>query len=218
MLLAIYLIICVLIILSIETMIGWSVHLSMAKEATNERKWTSHLGFKKQLNKYFDRMYFDESFKKSIFGFPTLERDHVVRIHAGIYEFDGVGFLINNPISYALTLLYIKNTIKKLKSISEHDMFKRKIIYCNDVELYHEKILTYFNGDLETFNKLHSVFHSILKLKELEVVRNILINNFEIHLDYSSVGSIYLEPKSIESVFEFVNECCTLRISRNEIT
>jgi hypothetical protein len=85
----------------------WLTHLTMTKSETKISGWASHKKFISELNKY--KWRYDSGWSGSLFHDDFSDN----LIHASIYKFGGVGMKINNPISYIITVLYIKKYIKQ---------------------------------------------------------------------------------------------------------
>lgn len=83
-------------------LVDWAVHLSMTKGDCRSCGWASYSTFKK----YFNRYEWDEN---PIIDGSYWNRKIDCKYHANIIKFEGMGMLINNPISLSL----VKNFVRK---------------------------------------------------------------------------------------------------------
>lgn len=87
--------------------VDWLVHISMVKENCDTYGWA---GFKK-FREHFDKIewVYESRWENSLFG-KVYSND---RFFAHVIKFNGVGMIINNPISFLLAKLYVQGYIQK---------------------------------------------------------------------------------------------------------
>lgn len=97
-------VIAVLVVTSIFLLSTWVAHIAMTTDDSKKSGWASYKTFKKWFNCY--QWKGDEVFKGSLWN-----RELDCKFHAGIIKFEGLGMKINNPISYFLTVLFVRRYI-----------------------------------------------------------------------------------------------------------
>jgi hypothetical protein len=106
-------IIWLVISLSMFASVDWLAHISMTKDHSSKRGWGNYKKFKREFEKieWKPLLLYSKSFAN---------RDNDSEIHANIIKFNGVGMIINNPISLYLCKRYVKKQMLSKPKVELH--------------------------------------------------------------------------------------------------
>lgn len=95
-----------LFIFILYSIVEWLTHISMVKDHTDIYGYANYQKFKRE----FVKQKWNYIWRTGLFNSNTNSK-----IHAGIIQFNGIGMIINNPVSYFLCMMYVKKHIKPTK-------------------------------------------------------------------------------------------------------